>query len=94
MKLDLAGAPHLTTAGRTPGSAGDWRVVTALVMSAILWLLAWYWDTAYSMVATWIRAETFAHGFLIVPISAWLIWDRRHTVAALGPRPNFFALPL
>jgi len=46
------------------------------------------------MVAIWERSETFAHGFAIVPISAWLIWRRRHAVAALDLRPGFLALPL
>jgi exosortase A len=31
---------------------------------------------------------------LIVPISAWMIWRRRHAVAVINPQPNFFALPL
>lgn len=75
-------------------SAKDWALVTALVLSAIFWLLAWHWSTAQSIVAIWIRADTFAHGFVIVPITAWMIWGRRHAVAALSPRPNFLALPL
>lgn len=66
----------------------------ALVMSAIFWLLSWHGDTAESIVATWIRSETFAHGFLIIPISAWLIWRRRHVLGTLALQPSFLALPL
>lgn len=76
----------------TPSNA--WPFAVALTLSAIFWLLAWYGDTAESMVATWVRSETFTHGFLILPISAWLIWRRRHLVAALHPQPNFFMIPV
>ncbi len=30
-----------------------------------------------SMVAIWARSETFAHGFVVAPISLWLIWRMR-----------------
>ncbi|HEY6130475.1 MAG TPA: archaeosortase/exosortase family protein, partial [Halioglobus sp.] len=45
------------------------------VFSVVLLLI--YRETAMSMVSIWSRSETFAHGFLIVPISLWLIWTRR-----------------
>ena len=44
------------------------------------------------MIDTWIHSETFAHGFLIVPISAWMVWRRRHAIMALHSRPNFWML--
>ncbi|MEE4109755.1 MAG: exosortase A [Halieaceae bacterium] len=43
--------------------------------------------TAGSMVAIWMRSDTFAHGFLILPIAAWLAWRDRPALAALTPRP-------
>ncbi len=70
------------------------KYAAALVLGAMLWLLAWYWDTAQTMVAIWVSSETFAHAFLIAPISAWLIWRRRHELASLELRPNFPALAL
>ena len=94
MKPDLAGTLPLATPRRGPWSENDWPFVSALVLGAICWLLAWYWGTAQSMATTWMRSETFTHGFLIVPIVAWIIWSQRHTVAALNPQPNFFVLPV
>ena len=70
------------------------KSAAVLVLSAVFWLLAWYWDTAWTMVALWQRSETFAHGFLIVPISVWLIWRQRDHLAALQLRPNPLVLPL
>lgn len=63
-----------------------------LIVSATFWLLTWYGDTLASMVTTWRESETFAHGFLIVPICLWLIWGRRESIRALTPQPNFWYL--
>lgn len=76
-----------------PGFANSWPFAVALALGAIFWLLAWYSGTAQSIVAIWERSDTFAHGYLIVPISAWLIWRQRHALAALDPQANFFVLP-
>lgn len=92
MKLEL---PASQTKSMETQASKIWTYVTALVLSAIFWLLAWYGDTVQSIIAIWYHSETFAHGFLIVPISAWMVWRRRHVIAALQPHPNFwFLLPL
>jgi len=49
-------------------------------------LLAMFHDTAGSMVAIWMRSETFAHGFLILPIAAWLGWRDRAILATIPAR--------
>jgi exosortase A len=61
-------------------SAREARAVpVALALLAICWILLWFWDTSASIVAIWYRSETFAHGFLIVPIVFYLVWyNRRH----------------
>lgn len=51
-------------------------------------LLAVYHETAWSMVAIWTRSETFAHGFLILPISLWLIWSLREEIDQFCPEPQ------
>jgi exosortase A len=50
-------------------------------------LLALYWQTAASIVAIWWRSETFAHGFVVVPICAWLVWRKRNELAQIPARP-------
>ncbi|MGH8717633.1 MAG: exosortase A [Burkholderiales bacterium] len=69
-----------------------WRL--ALVASCIAVLVVSYWSTAFSMFAIWRRSDTFAHGYLIVPISAYLIWGKRRTIALLAPVPEFLPLTL
>lgn len=52
-----------------------------------------FWPTLASMVAIWVRSETFAHGFLVVPVSAFLIWRRRSALRATRFRTAPLALP-
>lgn len=37
-------------------------------------------QTLVDMVGIWIRSGTFQHAFLVFPISAWLVWRRRHAL--------------
>jgi exosortase A len=60
----------------------------ALVISVFFLL---YLDTASAIVGIWWRSETFAHGFLVVPIVLWLVWRRRPTLAAISPQPGALA---
>ena len=71
-----------------------WRVALPLTVAVIAIILAFYWRTAESIVAIWWRSETFAHGFLIVPISIVLVWMRRRELAGLVPAPDALGLVL
>lgn len=69
-----------------------WRVTWSkpglMIVLAWLSLLLVYHETAIGMVAIWARSDTFAHGFLVLPISLWLIWRGRDRLAVLQPRPS------
>jgi exosortase A len=74
------------------GSASRWRQATILTLVMLGVLTAMLWPTFYSMVSIWERSETFTHGFLIFPISAWLIWGRRRQIAPLTPQADWHGL--
>lgn len=65
------------------------RAISALSVIAALLVFAfgWYWETTFSIVSIWQRSETFAHGFLVVPIFAYLVWLRRRELALIPMRP-------
>jgi exosortase A len=65
-----------------------WRNTALLTLGLLAILLALFWPTFHSMMEIWERSETFTHGFLIFPISLWLIWGRRHQVMSLRPIPD------
>jgi len=74
-------------ANDTPPVAQWWIAGIAVLLP----LLA-YFGTAASIVSIWERSETFAHGFVIVPITLWLVWRRRAQLALLPVRPCWPAL--
>ena len=71
-----------------------WAFATALTIAAVAALLLLFHQTTQSTVAIWDRSETYAHGFLIFPISAYLIWIRRKEITLLSPQPDLRGLPV
>ncbi len=69
-----------------------WRLATPLTLGLLIILAGLFWPTLYSMVEVWERSETFTHGFLIFPISAWLIWGRREQLSRLLPQSDWRGL--
>jgi exosortase A len=61
----------------------------AITLVAILFL---YRDTAVAMVSLWARSETFTHAFLVPPITLWLIWRVRDSLAPMMSRPSVLAI--
>ena len=78
-----------------PMSARSRWLQPALLTGAVLLLLvAVFWPTLYSMIEIWERSETFTHGYLVFPISAWLIWRQRAELAQVQPVPDLRGLLL
>ncbi len=73
---------------------GRWLYSGALTLGALSILFVLFWSTFYSMAEVWERSETFAHGYLIFPITIWLIWRKRHTLANIPPHPDLRGLVL
>ncbi|MEO7494752.1 MAG: exosortase A [Massilia sp.] len=68
-------------------SSRDGAPRALLLALALLLPLAIYFSTAQSIVAIWNRSETFAHGYIILPISLWLIWKQRASLARTAVKP-------
>lgn len=69
-----------------------WQATILIAATVICGILLLYWETAVSIVKIWWRSGTYAHGFLIIPISAWLIWQKRDRLVRMTPQP-MMALP-
>lgn len=65
--------------------------VLGLLALLLAWLLC-FWPTLHSMVEIWQRSDTYAHGFLIFPISLFLIWRKRTQLAVTGLNSSNLAL--
>lgn len=87
MSLQLDQVTRLPDAAILPHAQGQQQAMLLLLLAMAAVVLL-YHDTFWSMLELWSRSQTFAHGFLIVPISCWLAWRQRARLAALAPQPS------
>lgn len=64
-----------------------WRRPLLVLVAVLALVLAVYFQTAATMVGIWYRSDTFAHAFVVPPITLWLVWRRRAALARLPVRP-------
>lgn len=69
-----------------------WQKPLFGLLLATLVCIAAFWETWGSIVAIWLRTETFTHGFLVAPISLWLVWTRRQQYRDLQPTASLLGL--
>lgn len=74
--------------------ARSYLLQTLLVGAVLLFPFLAYFKTAASIVGIWDSSGTFAHGYVILPISLWLIWGRREQLRSMQVAPWWPALPL
>jgi exosortase A len=65
-----------------------WTVaIIVLAIGAIMFGLVFHAEVMRA-VAVWDESTAYNHCYLILPISAYLIWERRRVLAARAPQPN------
>jgi exosortase A len=82
--MQLNAPPGVADAADAKPLATSTAVLLALALLAPFLL---YFGTVRSIVSIWNSSETFAHGYIILPISLWLIWRRRANFSLYPPRP-------
>ena len=70
-----------------------WRAAMLTLIFSLAVAATLYWPTLAAMAAQW-RSSTFSHGYLILPLSLFVIWKRRNRLKALTPTPDMRAIPL
>ena len=73
-------------------SAAAWRHASLSFALGFALLIGIYRETVYDLVDGWSRTGTFAHGYIIFPVSAWLVWRMRERLTSLTPTPQPLAL--
>lgn len=83
---------------REAAGVSAWTVHLAALAGLIVVLGALYARTVAAAVTVWWVSPTFSHCFLIIPVSAYLIWTRRQRLAAMTPtaypQALWLALPM
>ena len=62
-----------------------WQPTAIGIGLLVVATLLLYRDTAAGLVALWGQSETFAHGYTVPFIVAWLLWRQRKALAAAAP---------
>ncbi|MCL2656750.1 MAG: exosortase A [Betaproteobacteria bacterium] len=72
--------------------ASGFRTVALLGLIAAVSVLLIFHSTLEAMISIWSQSETFAHGFVVFPISLGLLWNLRHRLERITWRPAKFPL--
>lgn len=75
-----------------PAAARQWQPTLLAIGATLLWVGYCYWRTLDGMTQIWWRSETYLHGFVVAPISLWLIWREREHLGRLQPSASFWLL--
>lgn len=63
----------------------EWKNTAFSIVIVIFLSLTIFFESWSSIVAIWYRSSTFTHGFLVIPISCWLVWIQRKYYLSLKP---------
>jgi len=91
------GRPPKGAAVARPGTMAEihaaLRARAVWVVIALLALLIWsYWPTLMDLRAFWNRNEDYSAGQLVPPVLIYLVWRRRHDLAACRLTPCWWGL--
>lgn len=86
-KLRQPSSDKITAHGDTPFSA---RLVIfcGLLLASFAWA---YWPIVQSLVAVWADNEDYSHGFFIVPVVVYLIWQKKSNAPITSSGFNWIA---
>lgn len=67
------------------GDPTQWRRASLKLVLAWVAVLVLFWDTTHTMIEAWARSRTYAHGFLVLPATGYMVWCYRDRLRELTP---------
>src|SRR6476620_2400944 len=67
------------------------RAATAVVVVSFALL---YWRVIYKLVSDWATDDNYSHGFFVLPLAAFFMWERRKALAATPVERAWIGLPV
>ena len=86
-------ATHLSTE-LSARQAQPFGLPLLILSGSIILLLSFYWSTALSIGTAWLRSDTYAHGFLIIPIVLYIFWQQRQCLLKLNIHSWYWGLAI
>jgi len=59
-----------------------------MMLALTIWILLLYSETLFAMINVWIHSNTYIHGSFILPISAFIIFQKRNELQNCVVRPS------
>ena len=75
------------TATQTRRIVGAWPILLALTVGSVALGLV-FLPECRAAVSVWTKSTAYGHCYLVAPIAAYLVWDRRDSLRGLAPAPN------
>lgn len=69
-----------------------WGRALVLLGLSLALVLFTFWSTWAAMAGIWWHSATFAHGMVVYPVTAWLIWREHAVLRGITPAPLPWAL--
>lgn len=93
----MSSSSHVAGPGAL-GRVSAWTLHLSALVALLVMLGALFWRPIAAAVTVWWVSPTFSHCFLIIPVSAYLIWGKRRVLAAetpvAYPRALWLAIPV
>ena len=77
MNVDTLAAGSAPRAGWHSWMAGGAMLIGLAAFAAL------FWEEGEAAIRVWIASTAYSHCFFVLPIAAWLAWDRRHVLEGL-----------
>lgn len=79
----------IISAGLIPWPHATGIAITVILLASFAIL---YGGVIVNLVNDWVIDENYSHGFLIIPIAIYLVWERRERLAQATLGPSFLGL--
>jgi exosortase A len=65
---------------------------TLLILTTCVSFVVLYAAVFARLIQDWTHDDNYSHGFLIVPLALYFVWERRKRLAAMTPAPSMLGL--
>jgi exosortase len=82
---------------RSPAAASSASLhawLTAALVAAFAAFLLCYWPVLTKLVYDWGHDDNYSHGFLIVPLALYFVWERRAALLSAPVKPSWVGLAI
>lgn len=80
-------SPQISTVSDLISPRREWAIAACVLTIGLCALAVIFRPEIVAAVEVWITSSSFNHCFLVLPVAAYLAWERRDAVAANLPRP-------